>query len=85
MKKGSRSIMSNNSKLLIYKSPSGNFKIDVRLENKTVWLTQKLMTELFQIKPQNITRYLKNIYDEGELDEKATCKDYLQVQNEAKI
>ena len=72
----------NNSQLLIYQSPAGDIKIDVRLENETVWLTQKLMAELFQVKPQNITIHLKNIYEEGELDEKATCKDYLQVQKE---
>lgn len=72
----------NNSQLLIYQSPTGDIKIDVRLENETVWLTQKLMAELFQVKPQNITMHLKNIYEEGELDEEATCKDYLQVQKE---
>ncbi|MFH2058992.1 MAG: RhuM family protein [Pseudomonadota bacterium] len=70
------------SQILIYQSPTGNIKIDVRLENETVWLTQKLMAELFQVKPQNITMHLKNIYEEGELDEKATCKDFLQVQKE---
>ncbi len=74
----------NNSQLLIYKSSRGNIKIDVRLENETVWLTQKLMAELFQVKPQNITMHLKNIYEEGELEEKTTCKDYLQVQKEGK-
>ncbi len=74
--------MKNNSQILIYQSPTGDIKIDVRLENETVWLTQKLMAELFQVKPQNITMHLKNIYEEGELDEKATCKDFLQVQKE---
>ena len=74
----------NNSKILIYQSPTGNIKIDVRLENETVWLTQKAMAELFQVKPQNITMHLKNIYEEGELGEKATCKDYLQVEKEGK-
>ena len=72
-----------NSQILIYQSPTGAIKIDVRLEDETVWLTQKLMAELFQVKPQNITMHLKNIYKEGELDEKATCKDYLQVQTRA--
>ena len=72
-----------NSQILIYQSPTGSIKIDVRLEDETVWLTQKLMAELFQVKPQNITMHLKNIYEEGELDEKATCKDYLQVQTRA--
>ena len=72
----------SNSEILIYQSPNGNIEIDVRLEEENVWLTQKLMAELFQVKPQNITMHLKNIYEEGELDEKATCKDYLQVQTE---
>ena len=76
--------MKTNSQILIYQSPTGAIKIDVRLEDETVWLTQKLMAELFQVKPQNITMHLKNIYKEGELDEKATCKDYLQVQKEGK-
>ena len=67
------------SEILIYKNQEGNIKIDVRLEEETVWLTQKLMAELFQVKPQNITIHLKNIYQEGELKEKATCKDFLQV------
>ena len=74
--------MKSNSEIVIYQSPTGKIKIDVRLEDETVWLTQKLMAELFQVKPQNITIHLKNIYKEGELDEKATCKDFLQVQKE---
>ena len=74
--------MRSNSEIVIYQSPTGNIKIDVRLEDESVWLTQKLMAELFQVRPQNITIHLKNIYKEGELDEKATCKDFLQVQKE---
>ena len=74
--------MKSNSEIIIYQSHTGNIKIDVRLENETVWLTQKLMAELFQVKPQNITMHLKNIYEESELEEKATCKYFLQVQNE---
>ncbi|HAO21115.1 MAG: cell filamentation protein Fic [Desulfobacteraceae bacterium IS3] len=70
------------SQLIIYQNPDGNIRIDVRLEDETVWLTQKLMAELFQVKPQNITMHLKNIYDEGELSEDATCKEFLQVQIE---
>ncbi|MCD4708641.1 MAG: virulence RhuM family protein [Candidatus Sabulitectum sp.] len=74
--------MKSNSEIVIYQSSTGNIIIDVRLEDETVWLTQKLMAELFQVKPQNITIHLKNIYKDGELDEKATCKDFLQVQKE---
>jgi hypothetical protein len=49
----------------------------VRLDGETVWLTQAQMAELFQTTPQNITLHLKAIYSEGELNEAATCKDYL--------
>lgn len=70
------------SEIIIYQQDNGNIKIDVRLEDETVWLTQKLIAELFQVKPQNITMHLKNIYEEGELNENATCKDFLQVQIE---
>ncbi len=72
----------NNSQIIIYQTESGQTRIDVRLEDETVWLTQKLMAELFQVKPQSITMHLKNIYQEGELDENSTCKDFLQVQTE---
>ncbi len=74
--------MENISQLIIYQTESGETKLEVRLENETVWLTQKLMAELFQTTPQNITIHLKNIFDEGELAEAATCKDFLQVRIE---
>ena len=70
------------SEILIYSAPDGAIKIDVRLENETVWLTQAEMAKLFQVTPQSITIHLKNIYEEGELSEEATCKDFLQVQIE---
>lgn len=50
--------------------------------NETVWLTQAAIAELFQTTPQNITLHLAAIYQEGELEEGATCKDYLQVRQE---
>ncbi len=70
------------SEILIYQSPTGNIKIDVRLEEENVWLTQKLMAELFQTTVPNINMHLKSIYEECELDEKATIKDFLIVQKE---
>jgi hypothetical protein len=72
----------NNSQLIIYQSPAGDIKIDVRLEDETVWLTQKLMAELFQTSIPNINMHLKGIYKEGELEESATIKDFLIVQKE---
>ncbi len=72
----------NKSQFLIYQTENGETKIDVRFQDETVWLTQKTMAELFQVKPQNITMHLKNIYAEDELSEEATCKEFLQVQIE---
>lgn len=72
----------DNSQIIIYQTENGQTKIDVKLENETVWLTQKLMAELFQTTPQNITIHLKNIFERGELQENATCKDFLQVRQE---
>lgn len=69
-----------NSEILIYQNPNGNIKIDVRLEEENVWLTQKLMAELFQTTVPNINMHLKSIYEDGELEEKATIKDFLIVQ-----
>jgi hypothetical protein len=74
----------NKGELILYSTEDGHIKIDVRLEDETVWLTQKLMAELFQTTPQNITIHLKNIFNEGELNESATCKDFLQVKVEGK-
>ena len=72
----------NKSQIIIYQTENGETKLDVRFQDETVWLTQKLMAELFQTSSQNITIHLKNIFDEGELEEEATCKDFLQVQKE---
>ncbi len=74
----------NKSQIIIYQTESGETKIDVRFQDETVWLTQKLIAELFQTTPQNITLHLKNIYEEDELKEILTCKDFLQVQIEGK-
>lgn len=74
--------MKDDSEILIYAAPDGVIKIDVHLENDTVWLTQADMARLFRVTPQSITIHLRNIYEEGELSEDATCKDYLQVQIE---
>ena len=72
----------NYSQILIYQTENGETKLDVRFQDETVWLTQKLMAELFQTTPQNITIHLRNIFEEGELEENPTCKDFLQVQIE---
>jgi len=68
----------------IFQSIDSQTEINVQFDEETVWLTQKQMSELFQTTPQNITIHLKNIFEEGELDETSTCKDFLQVQVEGK-
>ena len=72
----------NKSEFLFYQSEDGQLKIETRLQDESVWLTQADLARLFQVKAQNITMHLKNIYTEGELSEEATCKDFLQVQTE---
>ena len=72
----------NKSQIIIYQTESGSTKIDVRLENETVWLTQKLMSELFQTTKQNISLHIINIFEEGELKQESTVKNILTVQNE---
>ena len=68
--------------ILFYQSEDGQSKIDVRLEDENVWLTQKMMAELFQTTTQNISIHLGNIFEEAELEEDRTCKEFLQVQQE---
>lgn len=72
------------NKVEIFQSIDSQTEINVQFDEETVWLTQKQMSELFQTTPQNITIHLKNIFEEGELDETSTCKDFLQVQIEGK-
>jgi hypothetical protein len=73
---------SNGSALILYQTEDGRTRIQCRFEGNTVWLTQAQMAELFQTTSQNITLHLKTIFEEGELVEEATCKDYLQVRPE---
>jgi len=73
-----------NNQITIYQSPDGGVNIEVLYANENIWLTQKKMAELFDTTPQNITLHLKNIYKESELESMATCKDFLQVQQEGK-
>lgn len=72
----------NKSQIIIYQSESGETKLDVRFQDETVWLTQKLMAELFQTSVPNINMHLKNIFEEGELEEIRTIKEFLIVQQE---
>lgn len=72
----------NKSQIIIYQTENGETKLDVRFQDETVWLTQKLMAELFQTSVPNINMHLKNIFEEAELEENRTIKDFLIVQKE---
>lgn len=74
--------ISESGRVLIYQTEKGDTKIDVYFSDDTVWMTQKTIAELYQTTPQNITLHIKNIYQDGELEEISTCKKYLQVQTE---
>ena len=73
---------SGTNNFILYTTPEGAVKLNVLLQNETIWLTQKAMSVLFDTTTQNITIHLKNIFESGELNEEATCKDFLQVQTE---
>ena len=72
------------NKILIYQTDDGRTQIDVRLDNDTVWLTQSQMADLFKSSRTNIIEHIQNIYNDGELDEKSTCRKFRQVRQEGK-
>jgi hypothetical protein len=74
--------MNPKSELILYQTEDNRTRIEVRLENETVWLTQNQMAELFQTTQQNISLHLQNIYAEGELQPEATHKEFLSVRQE---
>lgn len=70
------------SEIIFYRTEDGRSRLEVRFEDGTLWLSQALMAELFQTSTQNINQHLKALFQEGEITEVATCKDYLQVRKE---
>ena len=63
------------NEVLFYQTNDGKTRIDVHLQDETVWLTQAQMAELFQTTKQNISLHVKNVYEDNELEQKATVKD----------
>ena len=74
--------MEENNKILIYTDNDGLTKIDVKLEEDTLWLTQAQMCDLYQTSRTNVVEHIKHIYEEGELEEEATCRKFRQVRQE---
>ena len=69
---------------LVYQTDDGQVKIDVRLEDETIWLTQQLMADLFQTTKQNIGQHLKNVFLEGELLENSVVKKFFTTAADGK-
>lgn len=77
-------IIQDDNKILIYTSDDGQVKIEVRLEDENVWLTQNAMAKLFDTTRNNITMHIKNIFKEGELQENSVSKDSLLTASDGK-
>jgi|SRR5688500_9560606 len=70
------------NEVAIYRTQDGSTEVDVKFEQETVWLSQQQIAKLFEQTKQNISLHINNCFEEGELDKKATVKDYLTVQKE---
>lgn len=68
------------SEIILYTTPQGHVKVDIRFEDETFWLSQKKMAELFAVDVRTVNEHLKNIFIPGELDKKATIRNFQIVQ-----
>ena len=66
----------NNTEILIYQTEDGQTKVDVRIEDETVWLSQPQIVELFQSSKANVSEHIKHVFDEGELEENAVVRNF---------
>ena len=82
MKEPKGTLPDKRSEVVLYQAEDGRTRIDVRLENETAWLTQRMIAELFHTSVPNINQHITAIYDEKELLPEATIKKYLIVQTE---
>ena len=69
------------SEIILYTTPQGNVKIEIRFEEETFWLTQKKLAELFNVEVHTINYHLKEIFKSGELNENSTIRKIRIVQN----
>lgn len=74
--------MDDKGEIIIYQGVDGTPGIEVKVQDETVWLTQQQMAELFQTSRTNVVEHIQHIYDEGELDEGSTCRNFRQVRME---
>ena len=74
--------MEENNEIIIYQSEDGETRIDVKFTGETVWLSQQQMADLYQSSRSNVVEHIKHIYEDGELDEESTCRNFRQVRQE---
>ena len=84
MKQKDMDLADNPSEFLLYTSPEGDIKVDVFFHNESIWLTQKRMAELFDVKVPTINEHLKNIFSSGELGENSVIREFLTTANDGK-
>ena len=70
------------NEVLLYTTPNGKVKVEIYLQNETIWLSQQKIADLFGVDRTVVTKHLANIYTEGELNKDATCVKIAQVQSE---
>ena len=74
--------MDNNNQIVVYQTADNQTQIEVHMENETVWLTQAQMAELFQKDRTVISRHIRNVFNEGELEEQSTCAKFAHMGND---
>lgn len=80
--KGNDKNMDKQGEVIIYQLEDGLTRIEVKMEGETVWLSQQQMADLYQTSRTNVVEHIKHIYEEGELDEQSTCRNFRQVRQE---
>lgn len=80
-------IRNSTAEFLIFTAQTGEQSIEARYQDETIWLTQKLMATLFDVSVPTINEHLKNVYEKGEVDEKATIRKFriVQIEGERKV
>ena len=74
--------MEDNNQVIIYQSEDGETRIEVKFTGETVWLSQQQMADLYQSSRSNVVEHIKHVYEDGELDEESTCRNFRQVRQE---
>lgn len=82
--KGTQLIRNSTAEFLIFTTQAGEQSIEARYEDETIWLSQKLMAQLFDVDVRTINEHLKNIYNQKELTRQATIREFRIVQREGK-